>query len=175
MRSPGFHNCRIFLGLFILFCSATNIHAQQPLNVNVVLTPPYPNNADELINLGEEAIITIHNTDFQNAYEVKLGMTVNGSGGVSINTKEDALPAQSLQVNPGETLILTGTELSSFYNSYTQNDFDFAGITAQEIINDQSLPDGRYTICIRAFDYFTNAPLSAPAPSGCAAPFTKCG
>ncbi|MCA1763642.1 MAG: hypothetical protein LC664_11715 [Flavobacteriales bacterium] len=172
MKSPGFHNYRILLGLFIIFCSTTNIYAQQPLNVNVVLTPPYPNYADELINLGEEAIITIQNTDFQNAYEVKLGMTVDGSGGVSINTKEDALPAQSLQVNPGETLILTGTELSSFYNSYTQNDFEFSGITAQEIINDQSLPDGLYTVCIRAFDYFTNAPLSAPAPSGCAAPFT---
>src|SRR5690606_5446047 len=87
-----------------------------------------------------------------------------------MHTRADALPSQPIDIGPGETLILSGTELSVIYNNYSENDIEYSGITIEQIINDQSLPDGVYNICIRAYGYFTNEPLSHGSPAGCAVP-----
>src|SRR5690606_26107476 len=79
--------------------------------------------------------------------------------------------SQSMDLAPGETIVMTGHELSSFYNNFSENDFDFIGITKADIINDQQLPDGMYSICVRAYDFNTGLPLSQMSPSGCTAPF----
>src|SRR5690554_5016300 len=138
--------------LVLLFsCLFSNLMAQQPLQVSVMLMPPYPNYVDEMINMGDEAIITVQNTDFQNGYEFKLGLSIDGNNGVSMHTRADALPLQPIDIGPGETLIMSGTELSVIYNNYSENDIEYSGITIEQIINDQSLPDGVYNICVRAY------------------------
>ncbi len=162
---------RFFL-LAICFALTQWARAQEPLHVSVILMPPYPSYVDELVSLGNEAIITIQNMDFQTGYDVKLGLTVDGNNGVTLSTRADALPLQPIQVGPGETVMFTGADLTTLYNNYGANDIDYSGITIEQIINDQALPDGLYQMCVRAYGYYTNQPLSSPAPSGCAAPFT---
>ncbi len=160
----------LWLGLGILLTQSAI--AQDPIQITVNVMPPYPNYADEVIEMGDQTIITVQNTDLNTGYSLKLGVELNGDNGVIVRSKENAMPSQSMNVMAGETVILTGDELSNFYNNYSENDFDFIGITKADIINDQQLPDGAYTVCIRAYDYNTGLPLSATSPLGCTPPFT---
>ena len=146
--------------------------AQDPIVVSINLIPPYPNFAYEIVNMGDQAIITLQNTDFNNSYAVKLGIELSGGNGIIVRSKENALPNQSINLGPGETLVLSSQELSDFYNNYTESDFDFIGITVQDVLNDQQLPDGSYTVCLRAYEYTSGFPLSSSSPSGCSFPFS---
>ena len=145
--------------------------AQEPIQVSVTVLPPTPNYVYEVVDMGSQVIITIQNTDFTTSYSLKLGLELSGSNGIIVRSKDDALPNQSIDLGPGENLVFTGDELSTIYNGYTENDFDFIGISAQDVVNNQELPDGSYTLCMRAYDYTTGLPLSASSPIGCSAPF----
>lgn len=158
----------VFMGILI----SQTVIAQDPIKITVSVIPPYPNYADEVIEMGDQTIITIQNTDLNTGYSLKLGVELSGDNGVIVRSKENAMPNQSMDILAGETVILTGDEMSSFYNNYTEGDFDFIGITKADIINDQQLPDGAYTVCVRAYDYNTSIPLSATSPLGCTPPFT---
>lgn len=146
--------------------------AQDPLIVNPILTPPYPNYADEIVNMGDQVLINIQNTDFNNSYSFKLNIDLSGQNGIEISTKPEAQPSQPISIGPGETLSLTGAELDILYNNYNESDFDYSGISLQDVINDQQLPDGIYTICVQAVDFNNGDVLSASSPQGCTAPFT---
>lgn len=150
---------------------STGLFAQSPITVTVNVLPPYPNYADELIEMNDQTIITIQNTDISNGYSIKLRAELTGNNGITVRTKESALPSSSIELSAGETMVMTGEELSVFYNNYSENDFDFIGISREEIINNQQLPDGAYTICLRAYEYQSGIPLSATSPLGCSAPF----
>ncbi len=155
------------LGVFLSTC----LMAQSPITVTVNVLPPYPNYAYEAMEMNDQTIITIQNTDISNGYSIKLMAELSGNNGITVRTKESALPNSPIDLSPGETMVMTGEEMSVFYNNYSENDFDFIGISREDIINNQQLPDGAYTICIRAFDYQSGIPLSETSPLGCSAPF----
>lgn len=158
--------------LFFLVSIPWCLAAQSPITVTVNLLPPYPNFVDEVIEMGDQTIITLQNNDPFQSHALRLTAELNGQNGITIRTKETALPNSPIELAPGETVVMTGGELSAFYNNYSENDFHFYGISQQDIINNQSLPDGVYTICLRAYGYQSGIPLSDPSPLGCSSPFT---
>lgn len=170
MKLSASISIRYFTLLAFLFMSKLLL-SQDPIIVSITLLPPYPNFAYEVIDMGDQSIITLQNTDFNNAHSIKLGVELTGTNGIIVRSKENALPNQPINLGAGESLVLTGEDLSGFYNNYTESDFDFIGITMEEVLNDQQLPDGLYTLCLRAYDYNSGFPLSSSAPSGCAPPF----
>lgn len=159
----------ILITLAFLFTQV--VFGQSPINVTVTVLPPYPSYVDEVMEMNDQTIITIQNSDISSAYSIKLMAVLTGNNGITVRTKESALPSSSIDLAPGETVVMTGEELSIFYNNYSESDFDFIGVSRQDIINNQQLPDGSYTICLRAFDYQSGIPLSATSPQGCSAPF----
>ncbi len=165
--SSAFRFILFSLGVFLSTC----LMAQSPITVTVNILPPYPNYASEVMEMNDQTIITIQNTDISNGYSIKLKAKLTGNNGITVRTKESALPSSPIDLSAGETMVMTGEELSVFYNNYSENDFDFIGISRDEIINNQQLPDGMYTICLRAFEYQSGIPLSSTTPSGCSAPF----
>lgn len=171
MRISVSHLMRTAFFLVGIFLTS-GLAAQSPITVTINVLPPYPNYVDEVVEMGDQTIITLQNTDISSSYSVKLRAILSGNNGITVRTRESALPNTPIDMEPGETVVLTGEELSVFYNSYSENDFDFIGISEQDIINNQQLPDGSYTICLRAFDYQSDIPLSANSPSGCSQPFT---
>lgn len=150
---------------------AQSLFAQQPINITVSVLPPYPNYVDEVIEMSDQTIITIQNTDISNGYSIKLRAELSGSNGVTVRSKEGALPNSPIELAAGETMVMTGEELSIFYNNYSENDFNFIGISRQDILNNQQLPDGSYTICLRALEFHSGMQLSSASPSGCSPPF----
>lgn len=145
---------------------------QAPIQITVNVMPPYPNYADKLIEMGDQTIIRLQNTDMDSGYSLKLGVKINGDNGIIVRSKENALPNQSIDLMAGETVVLTGEELNSYYNTFTENDFDFVGITRADTGNKRRLPDGAYKVCMRAYDFNTGMPLSAASPQGCSPAFT---
>jgi hypothetical protein len=54
---------------------------------------------------------------------------------------------------------------------YSMSNVIFVGISPQEVMTNGALPEDYYQICIRAFNFDTDEPVSAETPSGCSAPF----
>lgn len=162
---------RFFLLFFIFTHISGLIFAQAPIKIMVNATPPYPNYADEIIEMGDQVLITLQNTDLFNSHSIRLSVTMDGNNGVIIKSKPDIIPSQPIEIPAGETILMTGLELSNYYNNFTESDFEFIGISKTDLINDQQLPDGMYTICLRAFNFHSGIPLSDASPSGCSAPF----
>jgi len=157
--------------LAALFCTAV-AHAQPvPISVSLVLMPPYPIYADEVLDMGDNTLISLQNNNPFESYTIYLGSTLDGSNGVNIQTRPEARPQTPIELAPGASLLLTGTELQAFYNNYNESDLLYSGITLEDLINDNALPEGLYTLCIRAYDFLTGIPLSGTAPQGCSAPF----
>ena len=154
-----------------LLCTAV-AHAQpQPISVSLVLMPPYPLHADEVLDMGDNTLISLQNNNPFESYTVYLGSVLDGNNGVQIRTRDEARPQTPIELAPGGSLLLTGTELQAFYNNYNESDLLYSGITLEDLINDNALPEGLYTLCIRAYDFLTGIPLSGPDPQGCSAPF----
>lgn len=154
-----------------LLC-ATALHAQQqPITVSLVLMPPYPLHADELLDMGDQTLISLQNNDPTQSYTLYLGSELDGSNGVNIQTRPEARPQTPIELGPSASLLLTGTELQAIYNNYDESDLLYTGITLEQLINDNTLPEGLYTLCLRAYDFHTGLPLSAASPMGCSAPF----
>jgi hypothetical protein len=61
--------------------------------------------------------------------------------------------------------------LNNIQDIFSTSQLVYAGITEQEIIRGNGLPEDDYTICLRAYDYLTNQPLSDEDPAGCCPPF----
>lgn len=151
---------------------ATITFAQpQPISVSLVVMPPYPLHADEVLDMGDNSLISLQNTDPVQSYTVYLTSELDGSNGVNIRTHPDVRPVTPIELAPGASLMFSGTELQSFYNNYGENDLVYSGISLNDLMNDNALPEGLYTLCIRAHDFLTGLPLSGSSPQGCSSPF----
>ncbi|HRN35685.1 MAG TPA: hypothetical protein PLL18_02095, partial [Flavobacteriales bacterium] len=159
-------------GLLMTLFAAASAHAQPlPISVSLVLAPPYPLHADEVLDMGDNTLISLQNNNPFESYTLYLGSELDGSNGVNIRTRPEARPQTPIELAPGASLLLSGTELQAFYNNYNESDLLYSGITLEDLINDNALPEGLYTLCVRAYDFLTGLPLSGPSPLGCSAPF----
>lgn len=159
-------------GLLMTLFAAASAHAQPlPISVSLVLAPPYPLDADEVLDMGDNTLISLQNNNPFESYTLYLGSELDGSNGVNIRTRPEARPQTPIELAPGASLLLSGTELQAFYNNYNESDLLYSGITLEDLINDNALPEGLYTLCVRAYDFLTGLPLSGPSPLGCSAPF----
>jgi hypothetical protein len=61
---------------------------------------------------------------------------------------------------------------SNVEDVFDANHLLFEGITKNHLLYGPGLPEGEYTLCLRAYDYNTNQPLSAEDPQGCSNSFT---
>ncbi|GGI23850.1 hypothetical protein GCM10008119_09720 [Pedobacter mendelii] len=101
-------------------------------------------------------------------YKVQLRGTVTGDNGIVIRVKQNYRSGSPIEMAPGETKMLNGTNISDFFE-YTQ--LEYTGITQDDFINKGGLPEGSYQLCIRAYDYDTNEPISSDL-TGCSNYFT---
>ena len=149
-------------------------HAQlHPLTLNTTVNPPYTASYVEYFQNPMQVSLMIINdlpgAETRNIYIAGSIATLDGSIAVSI---EGGQPwnAPPLEVPIGFSQF-TGADLQPFIvNGGGQ--VQYTGIT-EEDIRLGLLPEGDYQICLQAFDYITNEPLSAGAPSdGCSNIFT---
>ncbi|MFZ5553114.1 MAG: fibronectin type III domain-containing protein [Bacteroidota bacterium] len=152
------------LAAFFLFSNAS-FSQSYPVQITSILTPPYsgylPDYADQF---NEKLKFIIQLNDFSvPEHTVKLKIKITGNN-FTIQSKPffDGGP---VTLNPGVPYLLTGSELAPYLA--TQH-LDFSGINPTDYELRKVLPEGYYSVCITAFDYYN--PVETPVSNeSCAA------
>ena len=155
--------------LCLLACmlgTAAKLTAQ--VNVAIQILPPYPTKFTDYASRPQQMIISLTNVSTVNQ-RIQLRGSVTGDNNIVVRSKPGFRSNTPIELGPGQTRTLNGSDIASFFNF---TDLEYTGITQNEFINKGGLPEGRYQLCIRAFNYDNNEALSADEPSGCSNTFT---
>ncbi|MDQ2769241.1 MAG: carboxypeptidase regulatory-like domain-containing protein [Bacteroidota bacterium] len=155
--------------LLPLLLLAFGARAQAPaVRVTVVPLPPYSTHLSDYVDQPNRLLITLSNTTRQ-AVSLQLAGSIAGDNGVSARTKPGAHSPRPVSLDALQTRQLDADELGQLFD---EGMLTYSGISAQEIVRGNGLPEGTYTICVRALDYATGQLLSADEPVGCSRPFS---
>lgn len=147
----------VLLGMLLVF----GIQAKAQLSVQTTVLPPYSPYLSDYYGYQNKLTVRIVNPT-GNTYQVKLRGGVTG-GNIKLDIKSNYTPPNIINVPPGVTN-LKGSQLSNYF---TSNALSYSGITQQEIVSGNGLPEGNYKVCFWAVNYTTNQQLSTPN-QGCA-------
>lgn len=143
------------IALFISSC------AFGQLTVQTTVLPPYSPYLSDYYGYKNKVSVRIINPT-NTTYQVRLLGHVKG-GNINISVKQNYKPISAINVAPGVTN-LTGNQLTPYFSG---NALNYAGITEQEVISGNGLPEGNYQMCFWAVQYNGNQNLSTPN-QGCA-------
>lgn len=85
-------------------------------------------------------------------YNLKLKFEIKGNG-FTLSTKTFYNPAP-ITLLPGQPLLLSSIDLAPYLNS---NNLDFVGINQNQYEQRMALPEGYYSICVKAYDYYNSS------------------
>ncbi len=161
------HNTRSFtvdrmlrlMPLLFAFCA----HGQNEVIVTPIVNPPF---SPFLYNYQNQLLVSLTNTSDQ-VLNLKLVGSIEGDNGYSVRTNVSYLPPQPIMLGIFETRVIQA-------GSPSLNFFDPGNVTVvappsvQNMVQQTGLmPEGNYTLCLRAVDYQTGIPFSDEAPAGC--------
>lgn len=149
--------------LFILLCK---INAQtNAILVSLQVIPPYSPYLSTYIDQPNKVLITLTNiTNVEQ--EILLHGEITGDNGVSVITNPGFKPNQPITIAGGGVLnISLNSEEAKEYFDVTN--ISLTGITKAQLIQNQALPEGNYSICIKAFDYATGTQQLSIDGAGC--------
>ncbi|MCB9244816.1 MAG: hypothetical protein H6606_00170 [Flavobacteriales bacterium] len=135
--------------------------AKAQLSVQTVVVPPYSPYLSDYYGYSNKVAVTIVNPTAQ-TYQVRLLGQISGNN-IQISVKESFKPQSAIMVMPGVTT-LKGKQLEPFFSESALN---FSGISKQEVLVGNGLPEGNYQLCFRAVQYDGSQFLSPPN-QGCA-------
>ena len=156
MKAPIFKF--VLLAVFSVFLLAKTF--AQPLQISVTVTPPYSIHLSDYINSGDNVLLTIINTS-NTTHNYKLITSLTGDNGVSISLKTSYVPTSAITIQAFETQVLTFNQLQQYTGNLSSNDLNMSGVSQNQIVKTESLPEGVYTLCVKALEYTTSAPLSS--------------
>ncbi|MEA5260743.1 carboxypeptidase-like regulatory domain-containing protein [Arcicella aquatica] len=152
---------------FLLLCSFTNSAFAQ-IRITVQIIPPYRYRITDYTSHPEQILITLLNTT-TSEQRLQLRGVVSGDNGIEMRVQSSFRSASPLVMSPGEMKVLNGGDFTSFFDL---DHLDYVGITSAEAIRGNGLPEANYRLCIRAYNYDTNVPVSAEEPIGCSNNFS---
>ena len=161
------NQCQLPKLVLLIVCTLIAvISIAQQINIQVVVTPPYSNKLEDYIDKGNSVIITVTNTS-PSTQQFKLIPTITGNNGVLAAIREDFLPVSPISMAPGESRTFNYNQLRVFNNNLQRNDLIIQGMSLSLLENTGTLPEGSYTICIKAIRYGGTEQLSG-STGGCA-------
>jgi|GEM_PF-2053198 len=173
---------KILIYLSIIVFSAVNALAQGPnsVRVNLAITGPYSTHimdyAPSVNNRMGKMIVTVQNLT-RVEQKVYLRGEIRGTdadnSGIRIFMDSDYVPATGITLAPLETRQLFSHEIMDLYDP---NHLTYTGTSQAEIRRTRHVPEGQYSICVRAFDHTpgrTNVALSPENPAGCFTVFMR--
>lgn len=155
--------------LLFLICRG-NLYAQIfPIQLSTQLIPPYSGYlADYADPVTEHLRVLIQLNDLtQPQYDIRLKFVISGNG-FTISTSSNYYPPP-YTLTPALPYLLSGNDLAPYLNSAH---LEFNGITAQQYEQLQHLPEGFYTICVTAYDYWNPAHMQVSNEACASAWFT---
>lgn len=138
------------------------------VNISIQILPPYPTKFTDYASKPHLMVISVTNASTTNK-KIQLRGAVTGDNGIVIRVRPSYKSTSAIELGPGQTRMLNGNDISYFFD---YNKLEYSGITQSDFINKGGLPEGRYQLCIRAFDYDSNSPISAEEPAGCSNSFS---
>lgn len=122
-----------------------------PVQLTTQLIPPYSGYLLDYADPSSEKLrMVLQFNDFSvPQYNIRLRLEIKGNG-FSIVTKQIFNPPPIL-VQPGVPVMISSTDLAPYLNS---SNLDFTGISQYQYEQGKALPEGHYTICVKAFDYY---------------------
>ncbi len=150
------------------FLIATGHMSAQPyyVNVSLAIQPPYSTHISDYTSQPGKILSTLTNiSPTGGSVQVYLLGSISSSGGINIYTDPAYKMPQPITLLPGQPYMITQYNLEQVFS---ESHLIFEGITKQEVINGNGLPEDDYRICLRAYNYATGQPVSAEEPQGCA-------
>ncbi|MCO5232722.1 MAG: hypothetical protein M9888_03150 [Chitinophagales bacterium] len=156
-----------WLTLIAFFMTIFISNAQSVL-VNAQIIPPFSPYISTYVDNPNKLLLTLTNTSREEV-SIRLSVRIFGDNGVSGTTSSDFRPASPIVIPPLQTKVIdfSSNETKSYFDL---NNIILVGITKEQLMRNQALPEGIYTICINAFDYNTSELLSIDG-KGCTVPF----
>lgn len=156
------------IGLLLMVSSIAAFgQSGQSLTLHVAVNPPYsPYLSDWLKDNSKVLVTLIPAAGTMKALSIRLEANLSGSNGITIATQPGYSGSGPIMVMSGMPLVLTTNDIKGILDP---DHLVFTNISKSSIISSDGLPEGMYTLCLRAYDYSSNQPVSA---EGCSAPFT---
>ncbi len=147
---------RIFVLLFCLVFAGVLSSQIYPVQISAQLVPPYSGYLPDYADPSAEKLkVILQFNDFSQAqYNVRLKFEIKGNG-FTLSTKTLFNPPP-ITILPGQPLLLSGNDLAPYLNT---NNLDFIGINQSQYQQKMALPEGYYSICIKAYDYYNQTPI----------------
>lgn len=144
----------------------TSLMGQYTIETKILLTPPYPSNLDAYETYLSQSIVQITNTSSQPVEAYFQASITEASGKLTISTEGNT--ADALIIQPGTTL-LSPLEIEDLFNGISFGDLQVSGLSKEEqrnILISRQLPEGDFSLCLRAFD-INGVALSDPNSQDC--------
>lgn len=122
-----------------------------PVQITTQLIAPYSGYLPDYADASSEKLkIILQFNDFSVAqYSVRLKLEIQGNG-FSMISKSLYMPSP-IVLQPGIPHQISGSDLAPYLSS---NNLDFTGINQSSYEQNKSLPEGFYSICVSAYDYY---------------------
>jgi TANFOR domain-containing protein len=141
-----------------------------PVRINIAITPPYSTKLSDYTNNPNKVLVTLQNFSIDGVtLRVYLKGEITGSSGSRIFTHPNHRPAQPIVLQPNTPFMLNVNNIQDVFDG---NSVVYEGVTEQEILYGNGLPEDDYIICLTAYDYDTDMMLSDEPPFGCSVPFS---
>ncbi|MGZ3932959.1 MAG: fibronectin type III domain-containing protein, partial [Bacteroidia bacterium] len=169
MNPPFFKRRNCFCALFTLF-TLTLFPQIYPVHISTQLVPPYSGYlADYADPSSEKLKIILQFNDFSiPQYNLRLKIEIKGNG-FTLSTRQFYHPPP-LTLQPGVPLLLTGADLAPYLNS---TNLDFTGLNKSQYEQRMALPEGHYSICVKAYDYYNPGNIQVSSEACAQAWFTE--
>lgn len=161
------------LFVFIGLMATLALVAQQkyPIDIKVVVPQPFPTTREEALKFEDFELLQITNTSFQEKYQIMLSGEISSDQGIFLSLDaQEQMPTEPIVLSPGEVLFFSVRSLEKYYPQISESNVSYSGIDKEEVIKTNQIPEGLYTICVRAYDFSTGQALSADKPMGCSFP-----
>jgi len=137
------------------------------ISVSVQVLPPYLYRVTDYASHPERILITLVNTS-TSAQRLQLRGSITGDNGIEMRVRNTFKSRTPFIMAASEVRVLNAGDFSLFFDL---DNIVYTGISQFDALRGNGLPEGNYRMCVQAFNYDTNAALSAESPSGCSNSF----
>lgn len=153
--------------LIFLLLISTLVEAQNSVNVSLIMPSPYSQYFNDYTQFVGQNVLTLTNTT-NNTLQVKLLGSIEGlDNGLFVRTLNTYTPANPIVLAPNQVYTVTAASPSRNFLDINNTENNISEQQQLSIAASGMIPEGTYRICVAAYDYATNEPLS-PEGAGCA-------
>ena len=144
----------------VIFCFG-KLEAQIDIKINIL--PPYHSKVTDYASHPQQVLLLVHNAS-NLSFDVQLRGTITGDNGIVLRVDPQYRSPSPIHLNPGEIKNLNASDISQLFD---YDELLYSGISKNDVIRSNGLPEGNYQVCVQAYDYNTNKLLSSQEPLGC--------